>query len=109
VVPPLFVDDEHDTLVNPTVLIEVLSPSTEKRDRDFKLRHYRKIESLREYVLVSQSEPFVQSYRRETSGHWLLAEWEGLDATCKFESLGCEVPPAEIYRQITFAEGAPAA
>jgi Uma2 family endonuclease len=102
---PSFTDDEQDTLLNPTVLIEVLSPSTEKRDRDFKLRHYRKIESLHEYVLVSQSEPLVQSYRRQPSGDWLLSEWEGLDGCCKIESIGAEVPLNEIYRQVTFEPG----
>lgn len=104
---PSFVDNEHDTLLNPTMLIEVLSASTEKRDRDFKLRHYRRIESLREYVLVAQSEAYIQSYRRNDAGDWILAEWEGLEAICKLESVGAEVPLAEIYRQVEFEPDTP--
>ena len=103
---PAFADNEHDTLLNPTLLVEVLSPSTEKRDRDFKLRHYREIESLKEYVLVSQSEPYVMSYRRSASGEWVLSAWEGVGALCRLESLEIDVRLADIYRQVTFAEEA---
>ncbi len=106
---PQFADNEHDTLLNPTLLIEVLSPSTEKRDRDFKLRHYRQIESLHEYVLVSQSEPYILAYRRKVSGEWLLAERAGLDAWFKFESVAADVPLSEIYRGVTFPDEATAA
>ncbi len=100
--PPRFADDQKDTLLNPTVLIEVLSPSTELVDREFKSRHYRAIESLQEYALVWQSEPHVEIYRRQPTGDWLLSEPHGLDSSCRFESMGCEVPLSEIYYQISF-------
>ena len=95
-------DDRKDTAVNSTVLVEVLSPSTEARDRGFKFTHYRHIESLQEYVLVWQSEPRLEIYRRQPAGDWLLSEVSGLDSTCRFGSLGCEVPLSEIYSGVSF-------
>jgi Uma2 family endonuclease len=104
--PPAFVDNEHDTLLNPTLLIEVLSPSTEQHDRGFKLRHCRQLESLQEYLLVAQAEPYVQSYRRQPSGDWLLSEWSGLEATCRLTSVECELAMAEVYRRVKFGNEA---
>ena len=95
-------DDRSDTAVNSTLLIEVLSPSTEARDRGFKFTHYRHIESLREYILVWQSEPRVEIYRRQPTGEWLLSEVSGLESSCRFDSLGCEIPLFEIYRNVSF-------
>jgi Uma2 family endonuclease len=100
--PERFADDQKDTLVNPTALVEVLSPSTEARDRGYKSALYRKIESLQEYALVWQSEPHVEIYRRQPTGDWLLSEPHGLDASCRFESMGCEILLSEIYYQISF-------
>ncbi len=100
--PALFADDLQDILLNPILLIEVLSPSTELVDREFKSRHYRAIESLQEYALVWQSEPHIEIYRRQATGDWLLSEPHGLDASCRFESTGCEVLLSEIYYQISF-------
>jgi Uma2 family endonuclease len=99
---PKFADDQTDTLLNPTLLVEVLSPSTEAHDRGFKFAQYRQLESLREYALVSQTEPRVEIFRRQPSGEWLLSEATGLHATCRFDSAGCEVPLAEIYYDVSF-------
>ena len=99
-----FADAQKDTLLNPTLLIEVLSPSTEAYDRGFKTEQYRKIESLREYALVSQSRPHVEIFRRQPGGGWLLSEFTGLDTACRFESVDCTIPLAEIYDKITFEE-----
>ena len=101
---PRYSDDQKDTLLNPTLLIEVLSPSTEAYDRGFKTEQYRKIESLREYALVSQSRPHVEIFRRQSGGGWLLSEFTGLDTACRFESVDCTIPLAEIYDKITFEE-----
>jgi Uma2 family endonuclease len=95
-------DDQKDTALNATVLVEVLSPSTESHDRGFKFAHYRHIDSLREYVLVWQSEPRIEIYRRQQSGEWLLSEVTGLDAACRFDSLGCQIPLSEIYAYVSF-------
>ncbi len=103
---PRFAENNKDTLINPTVLIEVLSPSTESHDRGFNFIRYRQLESLREYVLVSQSEPRVEVFRRQPSGSWLLTEFTTLDARANFESLDCKIPLGEIYHQIEFIEEA---
>jgi Uma2 family endonuclease len=100
--PERFADDQKDTLLNPTLLMEVLSPSTELVDREFKSRHYQRIESLQEYALVSQTKPYIEIHRRQPGGDWLLSEISGLDATCRFESLGCEIPFSEIYYNVSF-------
>lgn len=99
--PPKFADDQKDTLLNPSLIVEVLSPSTEAHDRGLKFAQYRQIESLEEYGLVSQTEPRVEIFRRQPSGDWLLSESTGLDAVCRFDSAGCQIALAEIYHQVT--------
>lgn len=94
-----------DTLLNPILLIEVLSPSSENRDRGFKFDQYCQIESLQEYALVSQSEPRVQVFRR-SAGEWIFSSFAGLDATCRLESAGASIPLAEIYHRIEFEPAA---
>src|SRR5580698_4761492 len=75
---PRFVDQRTDTVVNPALVIEVLSPSTEGYDRGFKAAQYRTIESLKEYALVSQSEARVEVFRRESAHEWLMSEFAGM-------------------------------
>jgi Uma2 family endonuclease len=106
---PRFADDQHDTLLNPALIVEVLSPSTEAYDRGFKSAQYRTVESLEEYALVSQVEPRVEVFHRQSGGHWLLSEAVGLEAVCHFESLDCAVPLAEIYSKVTFSPDDPLA
>ena len=73
-------DEQQDTLLNPTVIIEVLSPSTESYDRGRKFQHYRALASLQEYVLIAQDSARIERYLRQPSGEWLLADATGLDA-----------------------------
>ena len=96
---PEFHPDDPTTLRNPTVLIEVLSDSTEAHDRGAKSAHYRHLSSLKEYLLVSQGDPYVEHYRRLESGGWLLTEY-GVGTVVPFPALGLEVPVAEIYEGI---------
>jgi Uma2 family endonuclease len=96
-------DNQKDTVTNPTLLIEVLSDSSENYDRGLKMRNYLKIESLQEYVLVGQSDAFVESYRRH-DGQWILTAYEGLEAICKLQSVEVEIPLADIYRRIAFVD-----
>jgi Uma2 family endonuclease len=103
---PKLLDGRKDTLLNPALLVEVLSPSTEAYDRGFKSAQYRAIESLGEYALVSQSEPRVEVFRRQPGGHWLFSEFVGLDSMCEFASVSVSVPLAEIYDKVAFDEGA---
>jgi Uma2 family endonuclease len=102
---PKFVDDQKDTLLNPALIVEVLSPSTEAYDRGFKAAQYRTLASIKEYVLVSQSEPRMEVFHRQNDGHWLLSEAIGLDATCRFESLDCGILLADVYDKVTFRAG----
>ena len=99
---PRTADRYEDTLLNPVLLMEVLSPATEAYDRGFKFTQYRKLDSLQEYALVSQDEPRVAVFRRQASGDWLLSEYEGLDASCRLDSVGCAVALAEVYHRVTF-------
>jgi len=99
---PEYIDGRKDTLINPALIVEVLSPSTEGYDRGFKSAQYRTVESLEEYALVSQTEPRVEVFRRQPGGHWLLSEFVGLGSVCQFESVEASVPLAEIYNKVTF-------
>jgi Uma2 family endonuclease len=99
---PQFADNQADTLLNPLLIVEILSPSTEAYDRGFKFAQYRTLESLREYALVSQQEPRVEVFRRQSGGEWLLSDSAGLDAACRFDSVDCAVALAEVYDKVTF-------
>jgi len=101
---PQFQDDVFDTLLNPVLLIEVLSDSTEGYDRGKKFQHYRSIESLQEYVLVAQNEARIEKYVRHGDGFWLLSEAVGFDATIEFSSIECKIALREVYDKINFSE-----
>src|SRR5579871_1334615 len=95
-------DRRNDTVLNPILVIEVLSPSTEAYDRGFKSAQYRTLETLQEYALVSQSEARVEIFRRQSSSDWLLSEAVGLESACRFDSLDASVKLSEIYANVTF-------
>ncbi len=100
---PQFQDDVHDTLLNPVMLIEVLSDSTEGYDRGRKFQHYRSIESLDEYVLVSQNEARIEKYIKQGDGFWVLSEAVGLDSEITLDAISCTMPLAEVYDKINFS------
>lgn len=102
-----FHDDAEDMLTNPILLVEVLSPTTEAHDRGAKFAQYRRLESLREYVLVSQTEARVEVFTRGPEGRWTFVEAIGMDAECPLSSLGIALPLAEVYERVVFAPGAP--
>ena len=97
-----FVDDEIDTLLNPAVIVEVLSDSTEKYDRGEKFRHYQQINSLQEYLLVSQNSPRVELFKREPNSTWRLHQAEGLNATISSPTLIVTLKLSEIYANVQF-------
>lgn len=101
---PQFQDNVFDTLLNPILLIEVLSDSTEGYDRGKKFQHYRSIESLQEYVLVSQDEARIEKYVKHGDGFWLLSEAVGLDSEIEFASIECQIALAEVYDKIDFSD-----
>ncbi len=96
---PEFEDGHFDTLLNPTLLVEILSPSTEASDRGRKFAEYRGIPSLLEYLLVSQELPRIERYARQAEG-WLLTVVEGFDATVKLDAIGCALDLREVYRKV---------
>jgi Uma2 family endonuclease len=98
---PVFDDLENDILLNPTVIIEVLSSSTEVYDRGDKFAAYRERESLQEYVLISQHLPHVEMFKRQTNG-WHFSEVRGLAGSVKLESVNCLLRLADIYEKISF-------
>jgi Uma2 family endonuclease len=104
---PQFYDERRDILTNPTVVFEVLSPSTEAYDRGEKFLRYRtQIEALREYVLVSQHRPLVEHYVRQPDGSWSYSSAGGPSEAIDLPSIDCLLPLSEIYDRIVFPAGA---
>jgi len=99
---PQFEDEHSDTLLNPTLLIEVISESTEKYDRGKKSSHYRRLASLKEYLLVSQAEPHVEHYARQDRDHWLLAEATGTNSNIELPALQITIELSEVYARLAF-------
>ncbi|MEZ6089621.1 MAG: Uma2 family endonuclease [Pirellulaceae bacterium] len=95
-------DDIPNTVLNPIVLVEVLSDSTEKYDRGKKSMHYRRIASLQALVLISQDRPLVECFARHDSGGWLLTDVRDLNETLVLDSVGISIPLAELYRNVRF-------
>jgi Uma2 family endonuclease len=98
---PRFEDTHIDTLLNPTLLVEVLSPPTEAYDRGEKFAHYRRLESLQEYVLVAQDRVRVEHYLRQGE-RWLLTELCDIGAALHLPSVGCALSLREIYAKVEF-------
>ncbi len=99
---PAFEDMTGDTLLNPTVLVEVLSKSTADYDRGGKFEHYRTLLSFQEYLLVAQEQPHVMQYVRQSDTTWLLSETRDLEAHLSLPSITCELALAEIYAKVRF-------
>lgn len=90
----------------PCLIVEMLSPSTEAIDRGIKFAQYRKFTALQEYVLVQVDQPFVEVFRRNAQGQWVLSEYTLEDRFC-FESLNVEIAIADLYQQVTFESETP--
>ena len=98
-----YFDEHHDIVSNPKVIIEVLSPSTETFDRGEKFQRYRAWNAtLQEYLLVSQTSPFIEHFRRESDGSWKMTEAVGLEATVKLESIACVLKSVDVYDRVEF-------
>ena len=97
-----FHDLYRDVLLNPIVIFEVLSPSTAAYDEGEKFLRYQTIDSLRAYVLVSQTLAFIRLYERDNDGNWRETTIRGLDGVLHLEVLDCAIPLAEIYDRIEF-------
>lgn len=104
---PRFLDEETDTLLNPTLIAEVLSESTERYDRGKKFQQYQQIPSLQEYLLVSQDEPRIEQFIRQPNNDWLLHEVTGVSSTLLLPSLGITIELAEVFANVQFPPGLP--
>jgi Uma2 family endonuclease len=97
---PQFEDSDLDTLLNPTLVIEVLSQSTEFRDRGVKAQGYRLRDSLAEYLLIAQDRCRIEQYVRQTDNQWLLADFRAPDETVNLVSLRCALSVQDIYDRV---------
>ena len=103
---PLFHDSKKDVLINPQVIFEVLSPSTETYDRTTKFRKYQMgNETLTDYVLVSQDKPFVEHFSKQADGNWLYRSFAEITETMRIESIDCAFNLREIYERVEFEAG----
>lgn len=96
--------DEAETVLNPSVIMEVLSSGTEAADRGRKFACYRSLPSLQYYVLLEQQMPSLDLYIRQEDGHWLLVPVSGLEASLTIYAAGVSLPFAEIYERVDFPD-----
>ena len=99
---PLFSDNRNDEILNPCVIIEVLSPSSSGYDRGDKFRYYRSIPQLNQYLLVSQGEILIESYSKTSENNWLLQEYTPARGIISLDSLGISLNLADIYEGVDF-------
>ncbi|MEO6724324.1 MAG: Uma2 family endonuclease [Blastocatellia bacterium] len=100
---PKFHDEVGDVLVNPKVIFEVLSPSTESFDRGEKFHRYRNHnESLTDYVLIWQTQPMIEHFQRQLTGQWLMTEVKGLESELHIASNDCRLKLSEVYEHVNF-------
>jgi Uma2 family endonuclease len=102
---PEFQDGELDTLLNPSLIVEILSPSTEAYDRSRKFENYRSIESLREYLLIAADRVHADLYTRQTDGRWLLTSAGRLEDALVLESVDARLPMSDLYEKVEFPSG----
>ncbi len=97
---PQFLDGRRDTLLNPSLIVEVLSPSTEAHDRGRKFEHYASVPSLNEYLLVASDRIHLDLYARQATGQWLLTSTSGPDGALDIASVGCRLNASSLYRDV---------
>ncbi len=97
---PQFEDKVADTLLNPTLLVEVLSKTTENYDRGVKFEHYRRLTSVREFLAIAQDRMHVEHHIRQADGSWLLREYSGADDVLDLRSIECRLTLTDIYRRV---------
>jgi Uma2 family endonuclease len=105
---PRLMDEHQDVLLNPTVIMEVLSPKTESFDRGEKFRRYRtQIPSLTDYVLVSQALPLIEHFRRQANDEWVLSAHGDNESSLQIASINCTLHLSEVYDRVRFPEESP--
>jgi Uma2 family endonuclease len=99
---PQFLDETQDTLLNPSLIVEVLSPSTEFYDCVRKFEHYRSVESVSEYLLVSSERVRAELYTRQPDGRWLLTTAGRMEDSLDLQSVGAHLALADLYEKVDF-------
>ncbi len=99
---PQFRDDQLDTLLNPTLIVEVLSPSASSYDRGEKFRRYRQLPSLQDYLIISQEQASIEHYQRQGKSEWTLVDIEGLASQIVLPSIQCQLLLQDIYEKVSF-------
>jgi len=97
-----FLDEREQTLLNPTLIIEVLSPSTEAYNRGRKFEHYKTIESLAQYLLVSSDHMYLDLFTRQPNGEWLLSSASAPSDSLELTSIQCRLVVDDIYEKVEF-------
>jgi Uma2 family endonuclease len=95
-----FLDDKLDTLLNPTLIVEILSPSTETYNRQDKFRLYRSLDSMKEYLLIASELVSAELFTRQPDGRWLMTEAASLDDTLILTSIDCRLKLADVYEKV---------
>jgi len=101
--PPQFADSHSDMITDATVIIEVLSPSTENYDRAFKFEQYRRLVSLTDYIVIAQDRIYLEHHTPQADRSWRLVEITDPDAVVSLNSINCTFRVAEVYERVTFA------
>lgn len=102
---PILADDEHDVLLNPAVIFEVLSPTPEKYDRGLKLQNYRTVQTLQEYILVDQNQIRIEQYTRQDNRVWTLRDYQSPDETVTLASIAVSLSLDKIYDRVELPTG----
>jgi len=99
---PQLEDEHRDNLLNPILIVKILSRSTERHDRTSKFESYRRIETLRDYVLIAQDSYRVEHYRKQPDGSWIFSETTDANLNLKLPSIACELALSDIYARVDF-------
>jgi Uma2 family endonuclease len=100
---PMYHDSHKDVVLNPKIVLEVLSDSTEEFDRGIKFMRYRNFNpTLTDYILISQTEPHVEHFLRLENGEWLLREYDGVDSSFQIDSISCRLSLEDLYDRVRF-------
>jgi Uma2 family endonuclease len=99
---PIYAEKETTTVMNPSLIAEVLSPSTQNYDQGNKFMYYRSIPEMKEYILIDQKQFHVMQYTKTSENQWLLTEYEGKDTVIKLNSVNFTIPLSDIYTGVSF-------
>jgi Uma2 family endonuclease len=99
-----YAEGRNDIVKNPVMIVEVLSESTESYDRGKKSKKYQTLTSFKEYVLISLTEPLIETFVRQDANHWLYTLTEGMEATLYLASINATISLSDIYRKVEFMD-----